>query len=144
MSHEDAGHYAAKHPPGTVRSPKITAALQQAAEDAQLSCVAAHHVAEDLGVSPAEIGVAADLLEYRIVRCQLGLFGYTPEKRIVKPAAEVSDELRDHLTRTSVEGRIDCAVCWDIARMLGVAKLEVSSACESLGLKVRHCQLGAF
>lgn len=144
MTHEDAGHYGAKHPAGTLCDPAIAAALTQQAEDSRVACTAAHEIAASSGVAPSEIGKAADLMEYRIVKCQLGLFGYEPEKRIVQPAENVSDELRDQLQRYAADGRINCATCWKIARDLGIEKPAVSSACELLGIKVKHCQLGAF
>ncbi len=42
------------------------------------------------------------------------------------------------------EGRLPCRSAWEIAERLRVPKMDVSSACEALGLKVRPCQLGAF
>jgi hypothetical protein len=144
MTHEDAGHYSAKHPVGMTVDPEIAAVLQESATDGRVTCAAAHDIAEDLGLPPAEVGKAMDLLELRIVACQLGLFGYSPEKKIVKPAEDVSDELRTLLDAAAPEGRITCLACWDIARALGLAKMTVSATCEHLGLKVRPCQLGAF
>ncbi len=144
MTHEDEGHYSAKHPHGTPADPALAAALTQTAQDGRVSCTAAHELAAAFKVAPAEVGKTADLLELRIVECQMGLFGYSPEKRIVKPADEVSDELRDSLQRYAANGRISCATCWKIADDLGLEKMTVSSACERLGIKVRHCQLGAF
>jgi len=144
MTHEDAGHYSAKHPDGALCDPAIATALAAKAEDGRIRCDAAHVIAAAFGAGPSEIGRTADLLEYHIVECQLGLFGYSPEKRIVKPAEEVSDDLRDRLLKTTGDGRISCASCWKIADTLGVEKMTVSSACEALGIKVKHCQLGAF
>jgi hypothetical protein len=144
MTHEDAGHYRAKHPQGTTPDPALAAALAQRAEDGLITCKAAHDVAAALGAAPSAVGTTADLLEYRIVECQLGLFGYSPEKRIVKPAAEVSPALREQLERHATEGTIDCASCWRIAETLGLQKMAVSAACERLGLKIKPCQLGAF
>ncbi len=144
MTHEAAGHYSAKHPEGTLYDAALAAALADTAEDGRITCTAAHGLAETFKVAPSEIGKTADLLEYRIIKCQLGLYGYSPEKRIVKAAEDVSDDLRDRLLAAATGGRISCASCWKIARTLGVEKMAVSGACEHLGLKVKHCQLGAF
>jgi hypothetical protein len=144
MTHEDAGHYSAKHPAGTLSDPALAAALAERAEDGRITCTAAHDLAETFKVAPSEVGKTADLLEYRIIRCQLGLYGYSPGKRIVKAAEEVSDDLRDRLLGAVTDGRIGCASCWKIAQTLGIEKLAVSAACERLGLKVKRCQLGAF
>jgi hypothetical protein len=144
MPHEYAGHYSTKHPEGTPHDPSIAAALEEVAKDGRLTCAAAHEVATRLGVAPAEIGKTADLLELRVIECQMGLFGYSPEKRIVKPAERISDELRAGIEKATAEGRITCAACWKIARDLGLEKMAVSSTCEAMGLKVKNCQIGAF
>ncbi len=144
MTHEDAGKYSAKHPTGTDYDPAIAAALTESADEGRIGCAVGHDIAAEFAVSPAEIGKTADLLELRIYHCQMGLFGYSPEKRIVKPAPEVADDLRAQLTGSALDGRIDCAGCWDIAEKLSLSKLAVAAACEHLGLKVQHCQLGAF
>lgn len=144
MTREDAGHYSLKHPEGTAHDPALVATLREKALDGRLTCAVAHQVAEAFKVTPAEVGKTADLLDLRIVECQMGLFGYSPEKRIVRPAGNVTQELRDQLEQVADDGRISCASCWKIADTLGVEKMTVSSACEALGIKVKHCQLGAF
>ncbi len=137
-------HYRAKHPSGTTCEPTLAAALAEIADNGRIACAAALELAERLGVSPAEVGRAADLLEYRIVRCQLGLFGYEPEKRVVRPAEQVSDGLRERLAHAAPGGRIDCASLWEIADTMGLDKMTVSAACERLGLKITRCRIGAF
>jgi hypothetical protein len=144
MTHEDAGKYRAKHPAGAAYDPAVASALAARAENGKVSCTDAHAVAGESDVTPAEVGRTMDLLELRIYRCQMGLFGYSPEKRLVKPAAEVSQELRALLAGAAAEGRIDCLSCWQIARSLAMEKMAVAAACEHLGLKVRDCQIGAF
>ena len=144
MPHEYAGKYGTKHPPGTKADPVIAAAVQEVAEGNRISCAVAHDLAEELGVTPAEVGKTIDLLERRISKCQLGLFGYLPEKKIVKPAEAVSDKLRGRLTDATADGRVSCVSCWDIAQDLGMQKIAVAAACETLGLSIKPCQLGAF
>ena len=106
MPHESAGKYGTKHPPGTRADPAIAAAVQEVVEDGRISCAVAHDIATDLGVATGEVGKTIDLLERRISKCQLGLFGYSPEKKIVKPAETVSDELRGRLTDAAADGRV--------------------------------------
>jgi hypothetical protein len=144
MTHEDAGKYSAKHPAGTTCHPAITAAVEQKAENDRITCGAAHEIAARLDVAPMEVGKAIDLLEYRIVKCQMGLFGYSPEKKIVKPAGAVSRKLESRLRDAVHEGKVGCATCWEIARELGIGKMDVSAACEGLEIKISPCQLGAF
>jgi len=144
MTHDDAGHYAAKHPKGTQIDPKIKAALTTKLADNRISCAAAHALADALLVSPAQIGLTIDLMEARIIKCQLGLFGYTPQKKVAQAAASISPELKTKLEASLVENRITCLRCWEIAAELSLKKIDIASACETLGVKVKPCQLGAF
>ncbi len=144
MAHEDAGHYAAKHPEGTTTDPEVKQKLQQKIEDGKISCAAAHALAVELNVVPEKIGIAIDLMEARIHKCQLGLFGYQPEKCIVKPAATPFPEVETAVNDNLEKGRITCEKCWQIADRLGKKKMDVSSVCESMGIKITKCQLGAF
>ncbi len=84
-----------------------------------------------------------DRLKIRLTKCQLGLFGYTPEKKIVKPAAEVNDTLKAAIEGAMVDERLPCAAAWDIAAQAGISKMALSAVCEALGIKVKPCQLGA-
>jgi hypothetical protein len=144
MAHEDAGHYAAKHPRGTEAAPEINQKLQEKITEGTVSCAAAHAIAVELNVAPKEVGIAIDLMEARIHKCQLGLFGYQPQKRLVKPAASPSPEVEAAVNANLVEGRITCQTCWEIAEGLMKKKLDISSVCESMGVKINQCQLGAF
>ena len=144
MTHEDAGHYAAKHPAGTQADPALCRTIEKKSRRQRISCVAAHAVARDFAVSPATVGRAIDLMEHRLEKCQMGLFGYTPERRIVTPAVSVSPELSEAIEKNSVDDRITCLACWQIAERLELPRMAVSSACEALQLKIITCQLGAF
>ncbi len=144
MTHQDAGKYSAKHPAGTVCDPVVAEAVRQKAENKRITCSAAHALAADLGVPPAEIGKTIDLLEYRITRCQLGLFGYSPDKKIVNPDPDPPEALQDLVHQSRIGDKISCAVCWEIAEKQGLKKMAVSAVCEFMGIKISPCQLGAF
>ena len=144
MTHEDAGHYAAKHPEGTTIDPDIKEKLHQKMTQGNISCAAAHAIAGELNVTPEKIGIAIDLMEARIQKCQLGLFGYEPEKRIVEAVRTPIPEVENAVNSLLENGRIDCEKCWQIADQLGKKKLDVSNVCEGMGVKVAKCQIGAF
>lgn len=144
MTHEDAGHYKKKHPSDREPKPEVVQAVKRKASNEEISCAAAHRIAEDTKTPPLEVGVAVDCLEIRLTKCQLGLYGYRPHKRIVKPAETVSNDLRDAIRESLVNGRLSCKAAWEIARDHGLSKMEVSSACEALKTKIFSCQLGAF
>jgi hypothetical protein len=123
---------------------EVKEALIESAPGNRLSCAAAFKAAGRLKRPPLEIGTAADRLGIDIVKCQLGLFGYTPEKKIVAPAPAVTAEMETAIRAKLADGRLGCRQAWDVAETLGVPRMAVSAACESLGVKIKPCQLGAF
>jgi hypothetical protein len=118
--------------------------VKRVAKDGSVSCAAAHKVAKETGVTPMETGVVIDLLEYRIGRCQLGLFGYGPEKKRVQPAKSVPQELAAAIKDALVNDRLPCSACWALAKTYDMTRMQASAACEALGVKIQPCQLGAF
>ncbi|MFZ0611922.1 MAG: hypothetical protein WAM73_06785 [Desulfobacterales bacterium] len=109
-----------------------------------LACAVAFDIARKLGCAPAQVGRTADLMKVRLVKCQLGLFGYTPLKKIVEPRLPPEPALGEAIRSGLVNGRLPCETAWYIAAQFGVPKMAVSSACENLSVKIKPCQLGAF
>lgn len=113
-----------------------------------LSCAAAFRAALELGLEPWAVGRSADLLDIRLVGCQLGLFGYGPKSegrhKVVKPAEEVSPDLAAAIYAGLEGGRLPCQTAWSIASHMGIARMDVSAAVERLGVRISRCQLGAF
>ena len=144
MTKEDEGHYAKKHLHDSKVNPEIEEALKQLASNGEVPCAVAFKIASDLNIEPGDVGITADLLEMRLIKCQLGLFGYQPAKSIVKPAREVSKDLEEGIRGGLEDGKLPCVTAWRIAKDLGIRKMEVSSACEALEIKVCSCQIGAF
>ncbi len=144
MTHLDKGKFAKKHPPERKPRPEVAEAVRKRAEGGEIACAAAFAVAEECGATPAEVGLAIDLQEISIVKCQLGLFGYPPKRSIVEPAASVDPDLEAAIRAALVDGRLPCAEAWRIAADRGIGKMKVSEACEALGIKISSCQLGAF
>lgn len=110
----------------------------------ELACAVAFKIAEEQQVSPDAVGMTADLLNVKLVKCQLGLFGYKPQKKIVKIKRSVSQDLKDAVADALVDGRLSCQSAWDIASRFKVQKMEISSVCEFMQIKINKCQLGAF
>ena len=123
---------------------KIATAIQKQAHEGKLPCAAAFRIAENIAVMPLDVGEAADALSIRLERCQLGLFGYGEEKRIVQPAAQVAPKLEQAIRDRIINGRLPCAEAWLIARSFGIPKVEVANAAEKLEVRIGQCQLGAF
>lgn len=110
----------------------------------EVPCAVAFEIAKELRVSADAVGMTVDLINYRLVKCQLGLFGYQPKKKIVKPQHTVTEDLKNAISEALVQGRLSCKSAWDIASRFEVHKMKVSGACEAMGVKIKPCQLGAF
>ena len=144
MSKNKGVGFSDKHPNGLQPDPAIQKCIRGRCQKDELPCAVAFEVVKELAVSPAAVGRAADLMNFRLVKCQLGLFGYTPEKKKVREAESVDETLAKAL-RESLEGdRLPCVSAWAIAKQLQLRKMAISSACEKLGIKIKPCQLGAF
>ncbi|SEL93357.1 hypothetical protein SAMN04489760_10139 [Syntrophus gentianae] len=127
-----------------VPNPALEEEIRNRAESSELSCAGAMGIAAQFGESTQDLGQRLDAMKIRLVKCQLGLYGYKPEKKIVQPAAEVSAELEEEI-RQAMQGKsLPCLAAWAIAKKRSIPKMAVSSACEALKIKISPCQLGAF
>ena len=144
MARKDKGHYGKKHPSDRKIDQKLAEAVQDRISEGEIACAAAFKIVGDLEVSPLEVGFTIDVLEIRVTKCQLGLFGYNPPKGFVKPAESVSPGLEDAIRKALVNDRLSCAAAWEIAERLGIGKMDVTAACEALKIKISSCQLGTF
>ncbi len=147
MTHEDVGKYASKHSPGTKPNEQIAKAIRQKSPGGELACAVAEKIAKDLKVGIPEVGVTADLLEMKIKKCQLGLFGWGKKPdhgKDIRATDSLSAKMKNALEEATENGVVTCAEAWAIADRLGTERRAVSMACETLGLKIRKCQLGAF
>ena len=144
MARKDKGHYAKKHPSDRKIDQKLAEAVQNRTSQGQISCAAAFKIVGDLEVSPPEVGFTIDVLEIRVTKCQLGLFGYNPPKGFVEPAESVSSDLENAVRKALVNDRLSCTAAWEIAERLGIGKMDVTAACEALKIKIASCQLGTF
>ena len=144
MQREEGQKFAEKHESNAQLNEKIKDHIIRQTKNNELPCAVAFKIAAELNVSAAEVGKTADLLELMLVKCQLGLFGYTPQKKIVKPKAAENPDLASAIRDERVDGKLSCENAWEIARRFDVSKMRVSSVCEQLKIKVKPCQLGAF
>lgn len=144
MSRRHSGNYRAKHPADIKVDDVITEKVSLSLKNGCITCQDAHSIAALLGIAPIQVGVAIDLQNGRINACQLGLFGYGDIKIIAQAGPQLKPELKSAIQNSLIEGRLSCAAAWLIADTGGLARMEVGRACESLGIKINKCQLGAF
>jgi hypothetical protein len=133
-----------KHRPDTKPESSIKHEILKHSLNNELSCASAFLIAKELNIPPGKVGMTADLINCRLIKCQMGLFGYKPDKKIVKPVITADQNLKNTITDNLVEGKLACKIAWNIASNLKVTKMTVSGICEGMNIKISECQLGAF
>jgi hypothetical protein len=144
MTHEKGQKFSTKHGPDAQAEPIVKDTVIKNSRQGNLACAVAFKIAKELGVSPAEIGKTMDLLELRLNKCQLGLFGYKPDKKTVRARTPDNRQMEEAIQNALNDGKLACCDAWEIAKRFKVPKMAVSGACESLSIKIKPCQLGAF
>jgi hypothetical protein len=113
-------------------------------KNGELPCAVAFDIASKLSITPQEVGNYADHLKIRLVKCQMGLFGYQPEKKIVQSAPSIPPDLETAINNALSDGKLTCRGAWDLAALLKMPKMTISNACEAMKVKITTCQIGAF
>lgn len=147
MTHEDEGRYGLKHPPGTKPDEEIVKAIREKSQAGEFTCAMAEKISKEMKVTMAEVGRTSDLIEVKIKKCQLGLFGWGGKQghgKAIEAVFPVPEEIKKVLEASAEKRAVTCATLWEIADRLGMERRAISSACEALGLKIRDCQLGTF
>ena len=144
MSLSKGNNFSTKHGPDAKPDTSIKNEILKQTKNEKVPCAVAFKIAEALQISPETVGKTADLMNYKLMKCQLGLFGYQPKKKIAKPQDGIKADVKDAVSNALVQGRLSCKRAWDIASRLHVGKMTVSGACEAMGVKIKDCQLGAF
>lgn len=144
MTQQKNQPYSDKHGQAVKMDESIAAQIRKRAKNGELPCAVAFDIAAVLGCEPAAVGQTSDLLNFRLVKCQLGLFGYRPAKKIVKPAEPAEPQLEAAVSGSAVGRKMACKDAWELAERFKVPKMTVCAVCEALGVKIKPCQLGAF
>jgi hypothetical protein len=147
MTHKDAGKYSSKHRSGTIINEQVARMVREKSPGGEIACVTCEKISKELEVDISEVGITVDILEIKIKKCQLGLFGYGKKPnhgKDIQAADSVSDEMKCAIKEAAENGKVTCVALWTIADRLGTKRKEVSAACETLKLKIRECQLGTF
>ena len=144
MTHADKGKYFTKHPKNSKIDEDLKKEILEQVKNNNISCKKAEEIAGEMGFTLEETGKAIDILNIKIIKCQLGLFGYGETKKIVQPAKEIMPELKESITSALKDGTLSCAAAWEIAEKLNISRMKVCAAGEAMEIKIRPCQLGAF
>jgi hypothetical protein len=143
MTHKDTGHYSGKRQ-GAQLNEAIASRIKEKISDNKISCEEAHNIATGLNVTPADVGATIDLLEVRIIKCQLGLFGYGKEKNIPVLTDTINPDIELAVKSSLVNDRLACLSAWEIAKKFNISRPMIAAVCEKMKVKISPCQLGAF
>ena len=144
MSLPKGKSFSTKHGPDEKPDTSIKNEILKQTKNEKVPCAVAFEIAKSLQISPETVGKTVDMMNFKLTKCQLGLFGYQPQKKIVKPQDSIKVDVKDAVSDALVQGRLSCKHAWDIASRLNVSKMTVSGACEAMGIKIKDCQIGAF
>ncbi len=136
--------FSEKHDPSLRPDPNIVKEMRKRVRGGGISCALAFEIADNLRVDPKEVGRTADALDIPIVKCQLGLFGYKPDKKIVTPENAPNQEVEDAVKGSSVNNRLSCEKAWQFAAQFNMSRLTLSNVCQANAIQIKTCQLGAF
>jgi len=82
--------FAKKHSPDRKVNPLYRRRLSgKGPEEGRLSCAVAFEIVKELDTSPEETGFTLDSLEIKIIKCQMGIFGYGYDKAQLMPLDSV-------------------------------------------------------
>ncbi len=115
----------------------------------KLTCPSAFDIAKTRGVEPLLVGKTADILRIELDLCQLGLFGYPGHSkgwesaRVAELAVPTGLEEAILSARDS-KGELSCLAAWEVAAKFGIPRMQAGYIADKLGIRIRHCQLGAF
>lgn len=144
MTLEKEKKFSAKHGTDAQADPTVKDMLENKTSNGEIACAVAFQIAEELKVPPADIGKTMDLMELKLFKCQLGLFGYGPDKKKVTSKPPENRLMEEAIQSALVDTKLACRDAWNIASKFKVPKMAVSAACEALNIKIKPCQLGAF
>jgi hypothetical protein len=144
MTTKEKRPFSEKHDPSLHPNPSIAEEIRKRITGMGISCALAFEIVDNLRVDPKEVGRTADALDIRIVKCQLGLFGYKPDKKIVTPEDAPNQEVEDAMKGSAVNNRLSCEKAWQFAAQFNMSRLAVSNVCQANSIQIKTCQLGAF
>lgn len=144
MSHQRPSSLSAKHPANTQVDDRILKALQPHMHKGKITCTEAHDLAGRIAVPPWQVGIAIDLGEARLTACQLGLFGGTDSAETDQTTEQVRQKLEPIIRKALKDNRLSCLMAWQIGQAHGVTRLQVGHICDTMGIRINKCQLGAF
>ncbi len=123
---------------------KICEIIQAESRDGKMSCPAVLKISEKLNISKSEAGYYVDYLGLRLAKCQIGLFGHGEKGKLIRMLEDPDENIKIQI-ESLLEGKsLSCENVFTIAKKQNVSQVTVGSVCQSIGVKIKKCQIGAF
>ena len=138
-----------KLPADFVVDAALAAAIEARAQEGKLACAQAFAIVAEAEVAPLVVGQTADALQIGLDRCQLGLYGYPGHTK-----GWAVSNIADHPVPEGLEAaihaaldagdKLSCVRAWQLSADFAIPKMLVGYVADQMGVRIVHCQLGAF
>ncbi len=118
--------------------------IKASLKDGYLSCPLAWAIAKKSNVSKIAVGDIADKLGVRITNCQLGCFKIEKTPYDKSSRNNINSEVITVIKTSKESNQLTCAKVFDLARQYRLKPMVIADEINSMGLKIRSCQLGCF
>ena len=119
-------------------------AVKAALKDGYVPCPYAWKIAKDTGVSRLDVGAMIDRLGIRVTDCQLGCFKVSKTSHNDSTPEPFSEEVASRVAALGKKDELTCSKAFVLTLELKTKPMSVAGAANSLGYKIRQCQLGCF
>ncbi len=133
-----------KVPPDFSPNENISKKIMDESKNNAITCASAFKIAELLGIQYLEVGFYADSLNLKLSKCRIGLFGHGKGVKLVKKLDTIDNNTEKSVDTFTENERLSCENVLKIADDLKINPIVVGSVCQTKGIKIKNCCLGAF
>ncbi len=118
--------------------------LKKNCSSGSITCLQVHQLSQKWQVRPQKMGSILDQLQIKIIKCQLGLFGVTDNKKYIRAVDNIPANLVNQIENQAHKKRLSCRATWEVAKEARVKRRFMGDTCKKLGIRITDCQLGTF
>ena len=133
-----------KVPSGFSPDENISKKVMAESKNNSITCASAFKLAELLGIPYFEVGFYADFLNLKLSKCRIGLFGHGKGVKLIKKLDTIDNSIEKSVDTFIDNERLSCENVLKIADELKINPIIVGSVCQTKGIKIKNCCLGAF
>ncbi len=133
-----------KVPPDFCPDENISKKVMDESQNNSISCTAAFKLSKLLDIPYLEVGFYADSLNLKLSKCRIGLFGHGKGVKLIKKLDTIDKNIEKRVDTFLDDERLSCENVLKIADEFKVSPVIVGSVCQTKGIKIKNCCLGAF